>query len=61
MITGLLSGVVFALGAWLIDTANASARLNTSRYGTYAIMVALSALIAAGTALVPPATLAKLG
>ena len=61
MITGLLAGVVFALGAWLIDAANASARLNWSRYGAYAIMAALSALIAAATALVPPATLAKLG
>ena len=61
MITGLLAGVVFALGAWLIDAANASARLNMSRYGAYAIMAALSALIAAATALVPPATLAKLG
>ena len=61
MITGLLAGVVFALGAWMIDAANASARLNMSRYGAYAIMAALSALIAAATALVPPATLAKLG
>ena len=61
MITGLLAGVVFALGAWLIDAANASARLNMSRYGAYAIMAALSALIAAATALIPPATLAKLG
>ena len=61
MITGLLAGVVFALGAWMIDAANSSASLKVSRYGTYAITVTLSALIAAGTALVPPATLAKLG
>jgi hypothetical protein len=61
MITGLLAGVVFALGAWMIDAANSSASIRVSRYGTYAITVVMSALIAAGTALVPPAMLAKLG
>ena len=61
MITGLLAGVVFALGAWMIDAANSSASIRVSRYVTYAITVVMSALIAAGTALVPPAMLAKLG
>ena len=61
MITGMLAGVVFALVAWMIDAANSSASLRLSRYGTFAITVAMSALIVAGTALVPPATLAQLG
>ncbi len=61
MITGLLAGLVFALGAWLIDAANSSANLQVSRFGTLALTAAISALIVAGTVLVPPATLAKLG
>jgi hypothetical protein len=56
-----LAALLFALGAWLIDTANASNKVIVSRYGAYAITLALSVGFVAFAALGPPSTLVRLG
>ncbi len=59
--TGLIAGVVFAVGGWLIDAANASSDPKVSRYSAWVVMLAFSVAIVGITVLVPPAVLAKLG
>lgn len=56
-----LAALLFASGAWLIDTANASNKVIVSRYGAYAITLALSVGFVAFAALGPPSTLVRLG
>ena len=56
-----LAALLFAVGSWLIDTANSSNKVIVSRYGAYAITLALSAGFLAFAALGPPSTLVKLG
>lgn len=56
-----VAALLFAIGSWLIDTANSSHKVIVSRYGAYAITLALSAGFVAFAALGPPSTLVKLG
>ena len=56
-----LAALLFAAGAWLIDTVNASKHVIVSRYGACAISLALSSVFIASAFLGPPSTLAKLG
>ena len=56
-----LAALLFAPGAWLIDTANGSRNVIVSRYGVWAIALALSFGFVAFAALGPPSTLVKLG
>ena len=56
-----LAAVLFAPGAWLIDTANRSRNVIVSRYGIWAIALALSFGFVTFAALGPPSTLVKLG
>jgi hypothetical protein len=59
--TTAIAAPVFAAGAWLIDRVNASANVQVSRIGAYAIAVALSLGIVAIASFGPPSALAKLG
>ena len=59
--TGIIAGVLFAPGAWVIDKVNASADPITARYGAWVVAGGLAALILAFAAFVPETTLAKLG
>ena len=61
LFTGMLAGVLFGAGAWLIDTTNASRDTRIRRYGPVAITMALSFSVVAVAAVGPPSTLAKLG
>lgn len=59
--TGLYAGLVFGVGAWVIDRFNASADSTTATYGPWAMSVALSAGLMALVLLGPESTLSKLG
>ncbi|MGQ4810019.1 hypothetical protein NKDENANG_03463 [Candidatus Entotheonellaceae bacterium PAL068K] len=59
--TGLLAGVCFGTGAWLIDRANTASNPMVSQYGTYTLALVLAIAVVAVAAFVPPVTLAKLG
>jgi len=56
-----LATVLFGPGAWLIDTANGSRNVIVSRYGVWAVALALSFGFVALANLVPASTLVKLG
>jgi hypothetical protein len=59
--TGLLSGLVLGVSAWLIDLANASGGQRVSRYGSTAIALVLSSGFVAFVYFSSPLTLVKLG
>ena len=59
--TGLIAGVLFGVGAWVIDRFNTSADPATARYGTWAMALALSAIVIAIVAFGPVSTLSRLG
>ena len=59
--TTAVAALMFAPGAWLIDTVNASRSVIVARYGSFAITLALSSGFVAFAVLGPPSTLAKLG
>lgn len=59
--TGLLAGVCFGTGAWLIDRANTASNPMVAHYGTYALALVLALAVVAVAAFVSPVTLAQLG
>jgi hypothetical protein len=61
MFSGIIGGVLFIPGAWVIDRLNLSEDPTTARYGSWAVALALSVTIIAIVAFGPEATLAKLG
>ena len=61
LITGIIAGVFFGGGAWLIDRFSASTDRTTSVYGPWAIALALSVALIAVILFVPESTLAYLG
>ena len=59
--TGLIAGALFGGGGWIIDRFNASADPATAKYGTWIMAVVLSVGVVSMVAVVPEATLARLG
>ena len=61
LFTGILAGLLFGVGGWVIDVVNASANPRSSRYGAVAITTSLSAAIVAVAVLASPSFLANFG
>ena len=61
IVNGLLAGVLFSSGAWLIDRLNASSDPVISARGPWAVVILLGGTIIALAAFGPPETLARLG
>lgn len=61
LFSSLLAGLVFAVGAWLVDRANMASKSWLSRYGTYGLAAALSVAVIGFVAFGSPSFLAKLG
>ena len=59
--TWLLAGALFGAGAWVIDMLNASPNVVTSKYGTWAVALALGLTVVVIAVFGPPETLRKLG
>ena len=59
--TAMLAGLLFGVGAWAIDTTNASANTGVSRYGSAFVALSLSAGVVAVAAFAPASFLANLG
>ena len=59
--TGLLAGLVFWPGAWLIDKFNVSSHQPTVLYGSWIVSIGLSILLVALLVFTPEVTLSKLG
>ena len=59
--TTALAALMFAPGAWLIDTVNASERVIVGRYGTIGVTLGLSSAVGAFALFGPPFILVKLG
>ena len=56
-----LAAALFAVGAWVIDRANAYPSIAVSRYGAYGVTIGLSVVTVGFVSLAPAATLYKLG
>ena len=61
ILTGLVAGVIFGPGAWVVDRFNTSADLTTSKYGTWVVATVLAILIVAFVQFGPTGLLVKLG
>ena len=61
LFTAMAAGVLFGLGAWVIDQFNSSADSLSAKYGTWVVALALCGLVLAILAVIPGATLARLG
>ena len=61
LFTAMAAGVLFGLGAWVIDWFNSSADSVSAKYGTWVVAMALCGLVVALLAVVPESTLARLG
>ena len=61
LLTWLLAGALFGIGGWAMDKLNASSNVAASRYGTWAIALALGSTAVAIAVFGPPETLRKLG
>ena len=61
LFTAMAAGVLFGLGAWVIDWFNSSADSVSAKYGTWVVTMALCGLVVALLAVVPESTLARLG
>jgi|TARA_B100001971_G_scaffold204703_1_gene221176 hypothetical protein len=59
--TWLLAGVLFGIGAWIIDKLNASPNPVASKYGTWVVTLFLGLTIVSIAVLGPPETLRKFG
>ena len=56
-----LAAVMFVVGAWVIDRANAYPSIVVSRYGAYGVTSALSVAVVGFVSLAPAATIYRLG
>ena len=61
LFTGVIAGMFFGIGGWVIDQVNSSYDQMTSRYGTWGITIALSAIIITLSFSISPETLRNLG
>lgn len=61
LFTGLIAGVVFGGGAWIVDRFNASDHPKMAKYGPPVVSVVLSIIIVVVVAFVPESTLSRLG
>ena len=61
LFTALYAGALFAVGGWLIDTANASANATVARYMPWAISLLLGGSAVGMAALASPDFLARFG
>ena len=59
--TSIVAGVLFAVGALIIDIFNSSQDRATAQYGSWIIMIGLCALLIALLIIVPETKLAKIG
>ena len=61
LFSSMLAGLVFGLGAWLVNVANAASKSWIARYGTYGLAAALSIAVIGFVTFGSPTFLAKLG